>query len=154
MRHSKPILLLAMLGLAACSVPDNTPEHRNVRLVAEVGEEGYAETKSEERYPDFDDWRWDVRNQPPEIAFEIDRVTRKKRYVVVEYWMRVKEWAAPRVYRFQAKVTLSYLLSPEEDVELQFAVRVRDSGAWKALKVTQEIPVEEATVPVSIDTGG
>ncbi|MEN8148723.1 MAG: hypothetical protein ABFS86_02800 [Planctomycetota bacterium] len=153
MRHATIIPLL--LGLLACSVPDGNPEHRKVRLVADTGEEGYGESFSEERYEKFDDWRWEAEGLPDAVRFEMDRVTRHRRYVVMEYWIRVAEWAPPGTYRFRARVTLSYLLFPEEDIELQFVLRVREGfDGGRSLQVRHEIPDESGVVPVSIDTGG
>jgi len=148
------ITALALLALAACTVPDAVPEHRKVRVVADSGEEGYGEALSGERYDSFDDWWWDAYDVPPEIRFEVDRVTRHRGFAVVDYWIRVMDWAPPGRYRFRAKVTLSYLLQPEEDIEFVFVLHVPECGGCRWLSVSQEVPGETPVVPVEIDTGG
>jgi hypothetical protein len=153
MRHATTIPLL-LLALAACTVPDAVPEHRKVRVVADSGEEGYGEALSEERYDSFDDWWWDAYGVPAEIRFEVDRVTRRRGRAVVDYWIRVMDRAPPGEYRFRAKVTLSYLLQPEEDIEFRFVLRVPENCGGRWLMVSHEVPEETPVVPVEIDTGG
>jgi len=144
-----------VLVLMACTVPDAVPENRKVRLTADSGEEGYGETLSEEKYDEFDDWWWDVYGKPAEVQFAVDRVTRYRGYAVVEYWIRVWDWAPPGIYRFRAKVTLSYHFQPEEDIELLFTLRVPEgSSGGRSLMVRQEIRRDTKIVPVEIDTGG